>query len=286
MRSRLLTGILLMGLAACGGDGAPPEDEGADVTMASAAPREVRFTATDFAFEGPATVESGMTTLVLANQGETLHHLQLVRLSDGKSTEDFMTVMGTLQPGDPLPEWAAFAGGVNPPDPGAEARVTMLLEAGEYAVICLVDTPDFVPHLMKGMVTPLTVTASSAPATEAPATDLALTMTDYAFAFSAPLTAGQHVIRVDNAGPQPHEIVFFRLHEGKTMDDFMQFSQTYEGPLPASAVGGVPGMDVGQVAYVHVDFTPGEYVALCFFPDSGDGKIHAEHGMVMQFQVS
>ena len=282
MRIRLLTGLGLLAFAACGG-----QDEGdAAATATPATPQEVRFTARDFTFEGPQTIEAGMITLVLANQGATLHHLQLVRLLEGKTAEDFSAAMAALQPGQPLPAWAVEAGGVNPPDPGAEARVTMLLEPGSYVVTCFVDMPDHVPHFVKGMTVPLTVTESSAPPADAPATTLTLTLTDYAFGFSAPPTVGQHVIRVDNAGPQPHEIVIFRLHDGATMDEFMQFAATYQGEMPASAVGGVPAMAVGDVAYVHVDLAPGSYVALCLVPDTGDGKLHAEHGMVLPFVVS
>jgi len=162
----------------------------------------------------------------------------------------------------------------------------MLLEPGAYVVVCFVDLTDHIPHFAKGMTAPLTVTESSAPPADPPASTLALTLADYAFGFSAPPTAGRHVVRVENAGPQPHEIAIFRLHDGKTMDEFMQFAATYQGPMPATSVGGVPGIAAGDVAYVHLDLLPGNYVALCFLVDANDGKMHAEHGMVLPFQVS
>jgi hypothetical protein len=275
MRSRLL-GLILVGLAACGG-----ED-----SAATAEPREVRFTASDFAFEGPESIESGMITLVLDNTSETWHHLQLVRLPDDMSMEDFQAGLANMQPGSPPPAWWADAGGVNPPPPGEPARITMMVEPGEYAVLCLVDTPDKVPHVMKGMIRPLTVTASAEAPAPLPPSDMTLTLVDYAFSFSVPPTAGSHVIRVENGATQAHEIALFRFLPGKGMDDLMAWAEGYEGPAPMIAAGGVPAFAPGQVVNMHVDLVPGDYVALCFVPDAADGMPHLLHEMALPFHVS
>lgn len=282
LRMGLLAFLAPFAVIACGGD--TSSDSGASAVAAT--PPVVTFKARDFAFEGPATIESGMVHLVFRNEGETLHHFQLVRLTGGKTVEDFAAAMAAFQPGQPMPGWAVFAGGVNPPDPGAEATVTLNIEPGDYAVTCLVDTPDHIPHFAKGMTTGLTVTPSSSPPASAPKSTLTLTLVDYAFGFATPPTAGHQVIRVDNAGPQPHEIALFRIPDGKTVDDFMQWAMTYEGKMPGSSLGGVPMIAAGGVAYMEVDLSPGTYLALCFLPDSGDGRPHAEHGMVLPFQVS
>jgi hypothetical protein len=42
----------------------------------------------------------------------------------------------------------------------------------------------------------------------------------------------------------------------------------------------------GARAYFTADFTPGNYVMLCFIPDAKDGKSHMEHGMVQPFTVN
>jgi len=282
MRSSSLLGVVLIGLAACGGDGSTP---GGDAD-AVAVPQEVHFTASDFAFEGPATLEAGMTTFVLTNESETWHHLQLVRLPEGMTMQDFEAGLSNMQPGSPPPPWWADAGGVNPPPPGEAARVTMMLEPGEYAVLCLVDTPDKVPHVMKGMIQPLTVTASTSAPAPLPESDVTLTLVDYAFSFSAPLTAGSHVIRVENGASQAHEIALFRFLPGMGMDDLMAWAENYEGPAPMTAMGGVPAFAPGQVADMYVDLEAGDYVALCFVPDANDGMPHLLHGMALPFNVS
>ncbi len=279
MRNKLLLGLALVGLAACGG-------ERASVGAATDTPREVHFTAKDFAFDGPDSVEAGMTTFVLDDESPTWHHLQLVRLPDDMSYQDFMQGLASMQPGSPPPPWLVEAGGVNPPPPGESARVTMLLEPGQYAVVCAVDIPDHVPHFAKGMARPLTVTAASGPAAPLPPSDMTLTLVDYAFAFSAPPTAGSHVIHVENAGSQAHELALFRFLPGKTMDDLVAWAQTYDGPAPVTPVGGVSAFKPGMVADVYVTLTPGEYAALCFVPDAKDGQPHLVHGMALPFQVS
>jgi hypothetical protein len=153
-------------------------------------------------------------------------------------------------------------------------------------VLCVVDTPDHIPHVMKGMIKPLTVTPAAGTPAPLPASDLTLTLVDYAFSFDAPPTAGPHAIRVVNGASQAHEVALFRLLPGKTLDDVMAWGATYEGAPPITAVGGVPAFRPGQEAVMHVDLTPGEYVALCFVPDATDGLPHVAHGMALPFQIS
>lgn len=281
MRTRIVPALILVGLIACGGD-TPPADQAAE---ASSAPREVRFVANDFTLQGPTSFEAGTVTLVLDNIGQELHHLQLVRI-DGMSMQDFQARLAEIQPGTPLPAWFVEAGGVNPPEPGVPARVTMTIEAGDYAVLCVVDTPDRIPHVMKGMIAPLTVTPSTTAPAPLPAADLELVLADYALGFSAPPTRGAHVIRVTNTATQAHEVALFRLLPGKTMDDFMAWGATYAGAPPFVAAGGVPAFRPGMVAHMHVDLAPGEYIAVCFVPDHLDGAPHLVHGMVAPFTVS
>ncbi|MCA9736677.1 MAG: hypothetical protein R3E98_20050 [Gemmatimonadota bacterium] len=282
MRSVRSAPPLLFALAACSG-GEPPAPT---AEAPPAASTEVRFVAHDHAFEGPDTVSAGMTRLVLANEGRTWHHLQLIKLEDGMTVEDFQAALARMQPGTPPPSWLIEAGGVNPPEPGKEAATTLMLEPGRYAVVCFVDTPDRVPHVMRGMIAALTVVDSGRPSAPAPDSDLTVTLVDYGFSFSQEPTAGRHTVRVINSGPQAHEIALFKLLPGKTMEDMVTWARTYEGAAPMTAEGGVPGIEPGQEARFDVELTPGQWVALCFVPDEHDGAAHLAHGMAMPFLVS
>jgi len=282
MRFERLLVLSMVGLVGCGGEGA---SDMADEAMSDGPViREAHYVATDFAFSGPTEIEEGLITFVLESPGEIWHHMQLVRLPEGTSFEAFQTaVMET-------PETALIgideAGGVNPPPPGGPARATIALTAGEYAVICLVDVPDHVPHALKGMMAPLTVTPSEEPMGTLPETEISLQLTDFAFGFSQPLTAGTHTIRVGNIGQQSHEIAVFRLNPGVALEDVFAWAMTFDGPPPMVAVGGVPGIEPGVETNIELDLMAGDYVALCFLPDENGGGIHAELGMVLPFTVS
>lgn len=119
-----------------------------------------------------------------------------------------------------------------------------------------------------------------------PAADLTLTLTNYAFTFSTPLTAGQHAIRVVNNATQPHEAVIFRLQAGKSGEDIAKWvSSGMQGPPPGSPVAGISPMAAAKENTLLLNLSPGDYALLCFAPDAKDGKPHAAHGMIYNFKV-
>ncbi len=121
-----------------------------------------------------------------------------------------------------------------------------------------------------------------------PAADLSITLTDYDFQVSQPLTAGTRVVQVKNAGVQAHEVAITALSPGKTLQDFIAWEQGGEkGPLPTGRwLGGVGVMDAGGEALFTTTFAPGSYLLLCFWPDAKDGKPHIMHGMAKEITVS
>jgi uncharacterized cupredoxin-like copper-binding protein len=242
----------------------------------------VTIHAKDFAFEGPAQIPAGMTTIKLINDGPNLHHVDLVRLDSGKTIKDFETALA--MPAAP-PTWAVGMGGPNAPDPGKEASATLDLQPGNYVMVCFVDMPGGVPHFAKGMISPLTVTAApSGPAAAAPTPDVTITLTDWAFDLSTPLTAGKHIIEVKNAATQEHEVELVRLAPGATLEKFMSWLAKPAGPPPGSALGGIAAFH-GAPNYFTADLTPGNYALICFVPDAKDGKPHFEHGMTKAITV-
>jgi len=264
-------------------------ETGADTTAmvaASAEPQTITITAKDFAFVVPDTVNPGLTTIRLVNEGPNIHHAFLVKLNDGKTLEDFAGAMRTMKPSDPFPSWAIDAGGPNPGAIGGESSVVQDLEPGTYAVICVVDIPDKVPHVMKGMSATMIVRDAPVVAAQEPEADVTMTLADYSFGFSTPLTAGKHIIKIENAADQPHEVLIVRLAEGKTVEDFGKWATDFQGPPPGEALGGVAPFTKGRSIYVPLDVTPGNYVLICFVPDAKDGRPHVEHGMVMPLTVS
>jgi uncharacterized cupredoxin-like copper-binding protein len=251
---------------------------------AKTAPNTVNVTAKDFAFDAPTKIPAGATRFELANHGKELHQAQLIRLEDGKTLDDLAKAMKT--PGPP-PSWVKWVGGPNGIAPGQRANATAVLTPGQYAYICLIPGMDGMMHAAKGMVRPFEVTAatSGAPA-ELPAADVTVRLIDYGFEPSQPLTPGRHTIRVENAGPQVHELVLLKLAPGKKTEDFGRWAESgMKGPPPAEPIGGVVALEKGGNGSFDVDLTPGDYGFICFVPDAKDGKPHLVHGMMKTIKV-
>ena len=279
MGALVAAGVMAPAVAGCGRGNA----QAGEAAVVAAAPAVVTYTARDFSFEGPAEITAGHTEFRLVNAGQALHHLQIVKLEEGKTMQDFVAAM---QAGGPPPEWMVEVGGPNAPDPGGQANATVLMEAGNYLVLCFVDVPDHVPHVAKGMIKELKVTGAAPAGDAMPAADVVMALNDYSFTLSKPLAAGRQVIRVENGARQPHEVEIIKLAPGKTLDDLMGWMQNMQGPPPASAIGGVAALVPGVVNNFSVDLTPGEYVLICFIPDAGDQRPHFMHGMVQTITVS
>ena len=273
------------GMAAACAD-APPQELAADpaAELAPAEPMKVVVTAKDFAFAMPDTLTAGTVHIELVNEGPDFHHLELVRLPEGRTLEELMT---TIQQQHELPEWAVEMGGPNTPGmPGESTNATFQLEPGNYVALCVIPGADGVPHLMKGMVKPVTVVAGTSTPAPLPEADIVMTLDDYSFATSSPITAGRHIIRIENAAKQGHEVLIVKLEPGRTPADFAKFVQKPEGSPPGRVLGGIAGLSHGRVSQIELEFEPGEYALLCFLPDATDGAPHVAHGMMQQITVN
>jgi hypothetical protein len=256
-------------------------------TGATAAPvaNVVTITAKDYSFDAPSEIPAGLTTIRLVTEGKELHHASLIRLDDGKTFDDFKQAIAKQ---GPPPAWMVAAGGPNPPHPGGTTEETQMLEPGKYVIVCFVPSPDGMPHFAKGMMRPITVTpatARNASADVTPVPDITVKLVDYAFENSKPLTAGKHVIRIENDAAQDHELVLLRLAPGKSAQEAAAWLEKQAGPPPGEPLGGIAAIHPGGVGFITVDLAPGDYGLLCFVPDAKDGKPHVAHGMVKQFKV-
>ena len=250
-------------------------------TAPAAKARVVQVVGEDFKFDAPDVIPAGLTEFRFLNKGPALHHMQILKLTGGKTVDDLVGALG--KPG-PLPSWAKEVGGPNAAAPGEEANATLALEPGNYAFICFVDIGG-PPHFAKGMVKPLRVVPSTSPSGPKPKADVTATLFDYNFKLSAPVRAGKRTIRVHNTGPQVHEVQLVQLAPGVSLGEFMKWLEKMEGPPPGKPLGGIAGIESGMSQYFSAVFVPGSYALICFVPDGKDGKPHFVHGMVQQFEV-
>ncbi|HWE41151.1 MAG TPA: hypothetical protein VG432_01505 [Gemmatimonadaceae bacterium] len=247
-------------------------------------PNVVIVTARDFSLEIPASIPAGVTTFKLVNKGKLAHHVMIVRLDAGRSAAEALKVVMSVGRA-PRPEWMHPVGGPQAVTPGIEGNATLILEPGNYLAFCEVPGPDTTAHYMRGMAKAFTVTGPPRAGT-LPAADVALSLTEYDFAFTTPLTRGRHVVAVTNRGSQAHMVVLTRFPPGKGTADFLAWAKNPQGrPGPGTTMGGVTEIPPGATVTFTRNFIPGHYGMICFTPDAKDGKPHFMHGMQKEFEV-
>lgn len=190
----LATGLLALGLTACGDDddtAAATEDEtSTDVAETetdteteseeeAAAGETVEITAVDWAFEGvPESVEAG-TKLSLVNEGEEPHEVVAIRIPDDETRPVSELValpqeeLGAVFGGEPEPATVVLAASGTTDTPGAVVGDGTLTEPGRYAIVCFLPVGsddsilesegpppegDAPPHVSQGMFAELVVT--------------------------------------------------------------------------------------------------------------------------------
>lgn len=248
------------------------------------APRVVYVTTTDYHIALADTLPAGATTFRVVNTGRELHHVLFVRLAGGHHAADLATAMK----GDgPPPRWAEMDGGPNGVSPGdTSLATTVSLVPGNYAVLCMIPGPDGVTHVARGMIGNLVVRpAVSTAAATMPSHDATITLFDYGYRESAPITRATGEVLVRNDGVQPHELELVRLLPGRTMADLAAWAQKMDSPPPAEFLGGVSPIAPGGSNTLDLSLPPGHYAMLCFLPDARDHAPHIAHGMVQEFVV-
>lgn len=271
----ILTVVALTAVSvACGRDGSDSRRP----------PDAARFVAVDYAFAGPDTLAAGRVSMRLVNQGASVHHAVLARLDPGRSLEDVLATYSTQR--NAVPTWLVFVGGPSAAAPGDSVAVISTLEPGTYVLMCFIDDGDHIMHLTKGMMKTITVVERDDPSTS-PVATAEIRMSDYAFDVAAPIEAGQHVVRVVNDGPQPHELGVVKLDAGVTAQQFLSTFRPRPAPgsLQGRLIGGVGLLSPGETALWPVTLDTGSYVLVCFVPDVGDGRPHLAHGMIREFII-
>ncbi len=275
--ARLVSLPLVLCFAACQKSPAPP--------AAAAAPAgPVRIVATEFAYTGvPDTLQAGWHDIRVVNQGKQPHMAVFARLDSGKTVADYLAA---AKGQTPMP-WATEVGGVNAVLPGDSLMTAANLNPGTYALVCWVPDSAGVPHLLDGMAATFTVANTGVAAIPEPTTTDTVQLTSYKIAFSTPPTTGSHVYRVEDADTAAidHDFVVVRIADGKTQKDVMAWLGKLSGPPPFTVSGATTGMARGLHADVHVDFTPGDYLAFCLMTDKRSPKPHVMLGMQTAFSV-
>ena len=244
---------------------------------------EITITTVDHSFSAPAQVPAGLVAVTIKNEGHEPHHVQLVRLKDGVTPDQFGQTM--QEDFEKALEMVNWVGGPSIVDHGGASTVTLDLDPGTHMLLCFVPNPQGVPHVALGIVGVMQVVPSDEDEATEPEANLTVDLLDFSYAFSESIEAGKQTWEVVNDGKEIHEISLIRVNDDKTMEDVEHFMHAMQGPPPFAFAGGMQAIDPGSSGWLHLDLTPGNYVAICHIPDAKSGQTHAMLGMVMPFVV-
>lgn len=123
---------------------------------------------------------------------------------------------------------------------------------------------------------------------EAPLPEVVFVGQEYSFEGPESVPSGWTQITLDNQGELAHDLILFKLDEGKTMDDVMtvlESEQQDEDPPEWIELYGQISADPGTRTMFIADLTPGNY-GMISFGESPDGPPDAAQGMVAGLTVT
>jgi hypothetical protein len=180
-----------------------------------------------------------------------------------------------------------FAGGVAAPS-GKSASGVVDLTPGEW--IAWGDDPEASQQPIV-----LNVTGDFPADAAEPEADIMVTLVDFAITVEGTLTAGDHIVRIENQGAQPHFFELDTVPAGTTNDDLNALIEGFmTGTPPADGVSEdefmpvvyTPTQSIGTMTWHVISLEAGTYAASCWFPTAGVGDPHAFHGMHTVFEVT
>jgi hypothetical protein len=283
--------------------------QGADLNAAGYPTIDVTVTAS--AFEGiPETLEAGRY-LLNVTVAEDVEFGSVAFLSPyNMSADEFFAFLGGGAPAadaspaaeaapegeegggeeGPLPAFvyqSTFAGGAAAPAGMTGATVLDLTE-GEW--IAWGDDPG-APQ----MPVVLQVTGEFPAEAVDPEADITFMLVDFGIMVEGNLTAGEHIVKVDNQGAQPHFVEISMVPEGTTDEDVAALLNSFLTGTPVAdglgeddfaPVAFTPTQSIDVQLWTTITLEPGTYNAACWFPTAGIGDPHAFHGMHTVFVVS
>lgn len=164
------------------------------------------------------------------------------------------------------------------------------LEAGEYAMVCFLPTPDGESdHISEGMIGSFTVEASEEPAGTEPEADHEIAIGDESIEMPEELEAGETTFKATFEGGE-HELAFTEVKdEDATLDSLKEYFAGYEEKLPTAAdladapalLWGFSHSVTGSASYyVTVDLTAGRWLIGDTMEEySDEGEVTRDHSL-------
>lgn len=251
---------------------------------------------TRFWFVMPTHIPTGWVEFRFHNEGTVAHEAQFFRLLDPNFTEaDLIKALASNGPppqGNPPFE---AAGGAATSIPGGSQDVLQWIKPGHYVVVCFESGGgNGSPHFLQGMHKSFfAITGTRAPIdhTDAfrngtPVSSGTVILKDFHIQVPEVMTDRRfQVIKVENHGPQTHQMQIIKIPAGTTRQDILKAIKAGGPSFPTVLAGGMDALAPHSTAWVELHLHTGTYVAICFVPDDTTGLPHAALGMFTIFVV-
>jgi hypothetical protein len=287
--------------------------QGAD--LASLGLPTLDITATASAFEGaPTEIEAGryLLNFTVAEGIEFGANAAFVSPGPGSTVDDLMMIIGGG--GAPSPEASPMAEASPAAEGGEEmgAPPTFVYQAhfaGGGAALSGMTSQSVIdlgpgewilwgddPSAAQAPVI-FTVTGEMPADLPEPEADVNVTFIDFGIMVEGTLTAGEHLMRLENLGAQPHFLFLAKGPDTMTNEQITELlAWEMEGMQGEPPVDWNPDTDlvpvtftatqsIGTVMWTPITLEAGTYGAFCWFPTAGEGLPHAYHGMHTVFTV-
>ena len=244
----------------------------------------VEVAAGEYFFRAPETVPAGLVTFRLSQIGDRLTNPARVEAEnlapatrDNDPTRAFHMLWVTrLEPGHTMSEWyeahvkgeptpwAVNLGGPAAAEPPRASNGTMVLEPGNYVLVCHVGSAradKSRSHLLKGMFRALTVLPGSASAVEVPSPHAIARITGTGqIELQGTLRQGPQRIRVINETGKSHEFIVLQIKKGRTAQEAVTWRRTDGTTHPFASLGGFSDVPPGATRTTTIDFGSGDHV--------------------------
>lgn len=285
----LVSLVLLALLTACSSGAEIPQHGQPARTTPGTSPafQTLTITALDYSYLMPNsfTLRAGLVDLVLVNNGTQPHQEQLARLNPGVTNNQVVDQLIVKRKEAEAFSLLTFVGGPDTLSPGNGQETILNLSAGQYVLLCLVTGPDGLPHIDKGMIHFLNVSAAQE-SQALPQSAGAIVIQDHNYILPGLLTQQRiSTLTVENQGTKPHELNIVRLASGKSAQDVLTFFRSPSGPPPFEEAGGMATLAPGSSGWIVMHLEPGNYAALSIVPDPRTGAFQLTEGLLTTFTV-
>ena len=273
--------LLTIGLQACSSDDNKP----VSLTVNASEP-----SADQFKLDLPASMDGGVVKIDFKNTGKQAHELQLIKVKDGTTPEQFTKDVLDSE-GAPIPDYVLdTAGGAGVTPPAGTTTVTQNLDAGTYVYFCALGDGDAV-HYKHGMLGSVQIKGDKGKG-DLPKADASVKAKDYGFDLSG-LKAGANTASFENTGQQLHHALIVPMNPGTTFDQVKAAlsappdQQTGPPPIDFEKATGFEVLAPGdKLVQQSINLSKGSYVVLCFLTDRAGGPPHFTKGMLQELDIS